>query len=415
MNHTLLVTAFLAGLPSKAVVAPLVPGQGANLGMTKLLGDAVAAELRRVGQFEVLTRGEFDAVLGHEQRAQLLGCEGPKCFADIGQAAGASLLVAGSLGKLGASWMCHLQLIDVQAVRVVSSADRRIKNGTVDDILDALPGMVGELVNDLRSESPGQSPDKPSAMVPYVKSEQALPALPPAFEHRPFDAPFDQSTFDVITDSKGGYLTFPREWSSRGPVFFGNKELVSLQRVYSSGRSGDSWNFSFWDPRFSRGTFSYDKDKRYFLTCGDKKMEFARLGDVDRANYLTKVKREQELWQRYAWGIARDDRGNYFYIDHKRKPKGNRDYRMFVGSKGRMLYLPLSDVIIDSNSSMFISSRGRLVFNTDEEKTVEWLVGDSKSTLTAMNVAQQGAMIYRSLGVYTGQALGTPCTAYVGK
>ena len=93
----------------------------------------------------MITQREIAAVLTLDRQKQMLGCQSDACMAELGGALGCERLVAGDLARLGESWLFSLKLVETGKARVAAQADRRLRGGTIDDVLDQLPAMVGEL------------------------------------------------------------------------------------------------------------------------------------------------------------------------------------------------------------------------------------------------------------------------------
>src|SRR5512140_2272911 len=168
----------LAASPKLAVM-PIAAGEGVPATTTAAITDALAAEVRRRSGTEVITRKELEAVLSLEAQKQMLGCTSDACIAEIGGALGVERLVAGDLARLGESWLFHLKVVETGKVKVAAQSDRRIRGGTIDDVLDALPPMVAELF-------PGVGPALAAAQA--VAPPPALP--PPAAAERPAPVPW---------------------------------------------------------------------------------------------------------------------------------------------------------------------------------------------------------------------------------
>src|SRR5437867_3391141 len=107
-----------AGAPAPAIrvaVMPVQTGEGAVKDLSRILTDAIAAEVKRVPGTQVVTQADVQALLSLEKQRQLLGCaEDMSCMAEIGGALGVENLLLASVGKLGTSWLFHLKLIDVK-------------------------------------------------------------------------------------------------------------------------------------------------------------------------------------------------------------------------------------------------------------------------------------------------------------
>src|SRR5512140_2411396 len=134
----LLAAALAAG--SRLAVMPIAAGDPASEKPASFLTETLAAELRQQAGVEVVTSRDLGSVLSMEKQKQALGCTTDSCMAEIAGAAGADRLVAGDVARLGESLVLQLRLIDAKKARVVAQSRRRFKNGTFDDVLDALPG-----------------------------------------------------------------------------------------------------------------------------------------------------------------------------------------------------------------------------------------------------------------------------------
>jgi hypothetical protein len=370
-----------------------------------MLGETFVGELRRQSTYQVLSYAELGSLLSHEQTKDLIGCTETACLAEIGAAAGAETLGTGSVGKVGRTWVVALKLIDAQRVRVIASADRRIRNKSSGALLDLIPAMVSELLEQAKRAASGSAPPRPAAAVVGEPP-------PPAFR----DEPFGNIAADKLawlTDGKGHYLAYDAEALYRGPVFAGSAERLYAQRVTGGGKSGEKeWSFVFWEPRVTerwRGGFKAKGDE-YELQCGQSAIRYEPVSGEQADRLAAKAKLLAVRWQRHAVLIARDDTGRYFFVDQAREPRGNSDYRLFVGTRGRVRHLPLDDAIVDSSSSIFISAEGRLILRSKgREQEAAWAVGEVEKPLTVMSLYQQAPMVYTKLGAYAGQAFGTAC------
>jgi hypothetical protein len=68
----------------------------------------------------------------------------------------------------------------------------------------------------------------------------------------------------------------------------------------------------------------------------------------------------------------------------------------------------MTNVVSDSQGDIFTTKKGelRLVLGKKQSK---WIAGKKETELTSLPLEDNRIMIYRDLGVYTGQRLGTPC------
>lgn len=135
-----------AGRTVKLVVLPLAPLGGVSDGTARLLGDALAGELRRRPGVSVLTQSDVAALLGLEKTRQMLGCSEAGCMAEIGGALGADRVVHGSLGRVGESLVVNLSALDPKKGQAAASVSQRLRGAADEAFLDALPTIADALL-----------------------------------------------------------------------------------------------------------------------------------------------------------------------------------------------------------------------------------------------------------------------------
>lgn len=131
--------------PARLAVLPIVAGEGVSDKTAAALTEALAAEVRKRSGAEIITQREINTVLSLERQKAMMGCSTDACMAELGGALGVSNLVNGDIARVGESLLVHFRLVDVSKVRVMAQANRRLRKGSLDDLLDLLPAMVGEL------------------------------------------------------------------------------------------------------------------------------------------------------------------------------------------------------------------------------------------------------------------------------
>jgi hypothetical protein len=219
----------------------------------------------------------------------------------------------------------------------------------------------------------------------------------------------------VLQDAQGGtYVVFRAD---EPKVFFGpNAKTLYEQVIIGSGSDGEGgWEFSTWAPRVPEGSHlgevSHKKDGTYEKSCRGK--DDLKLTEVsgekakvvlDKAAFVTMgIIRVPHL-------LARDDSGVYYYVDRLAKVYGGKGYRVFVGRKGAMKQMPLTDVASDSAGDVFSTKSGdlRLVRNSESNKeTTTWVKGEKRTELVFLDTDLNSVVIFKDLGVYS--FLGTIC------
>jgi hypothetical protein len=233
---------------------------------------------------------------------------------------------------------------------------------------------------------------------------------------RPVDVKARKAQAIVLADAQGGtYVVFRDRDDAK--VFYGpNAKVVYEQVIIGSSSDGDGgWEFDTWAPRLAEGphlaALTRKKDGSYEKSCrGKDDMGLTELtGEkahavLDKAQFLTMaIVRVPHL-------LARDDSGVYYYVDRIAKVYGGKGYRVFVGKKGAMKQMPLTDVASDSAGDVFSTKSGdlRLVRNSEDNKEkTTWVKGEKRTELVFLDTDVNSAVIFRDLGLYT--FLGTLC------
>lgn len=219
----------------------------------------------------------------------------------------------------------------------------------------------------------------------------------------------------VLQDAQGGtYVVFRGDDAK---VFFGpSAKTLYEQYIVSSSSDGEGgWDYGTWAPRVAEGahlgSLERKKDGTFQKTChGKDDLGLTELsGDkakaiLDKSAFVTSgIIRVPHL-------LARDDSGVYYYVDRISKIYGGKGYRVFVGRKGALKQLPLTDVASDSAGEVFSTKSGdlRLVRNSDNNKqTMTWVKGEKRSELVFLETDLNSVVIFKDLGLYT--FLGTLC------
>lgn len=135
-----------AGKRLKIVVLPLAALGGVTEERARLLGDALAGELRRRAGTSVLTQADVSALLGVEKTRQMLGCTDSGCMAEIGGALGADRVVHGSIGRVGSSLVVNLSALEPRRAAAAASVSQRLRGGDEEAFLDALPSIADAIL-----------------------------------------------------------------------------------------------------------------------------------------------------------------------------------------------------------------------------------------------------------------------------
>jgi hypothetical protein len=222
----------------------------------------------------------------------------------------------------------------------------------------------------------------------------------------------------VLTDGKGHYVVYNANALTSGPTFYGDGKTFHFLHVVSVSVDGaDAWSMSFWDPRVQRqyqesASFSMSDEGRTFeVACGVGKTTFTRLTGPEAAKLIEGADFRGSLWTRRPEHLFRDDTGVYYLVDRLRTDSAERrDWRVFIGPRGKMKLAALKDVVDDDQGQIFATKDGslRLVTSGDDSR---WLKGKAATPLTRVDLSslRNARVLYVDLGPYTGEKLGTPC------
>ncbi|MEM6532700.1 MAG: hypothetical protein AAF654_08745 [Myxococcota bacterium] len=394
--------------PTKYVLLPLECPEHVSVASCEALESALASDLRRYPNTQLLTHRDVRAVLNNDAAKSVLGCDDPSCYSNVTAAMGAPFLMRASYDTLGNSQLLSLTVIRTKDVQVTSASSLRIKGGEIDAVLDALPRLGAQAFEQLGIRS--RTENVLLRLPAPTKSK-----IPSGFD----DIPLGQSLPDTtrfLHDDAGNVIAYdPKEPSF---LLAGSEGALWLQSVRTSSRRNDErLSARFWDPRFEGASFEMDNGV-FHLSCGKKKIAL-KLFPEDVAKRMRRAARTFGLrWQRSALLLARDNRGIYYYVDRIRdqeKRTGEvEDFRLFIGRKGRIAHVPLDDAIVDQAGAVFLTAKGRLVVERqNDQKVIRWFLGEAETPLVDVDLWSAASMVYRRLGAYGDQPLGTACDPYL--
>jgi len=263
----------------------------------------------------------------------------------------------------------------------------------------------------------------PALAAAKPKAEPARVAPPPSEPRhatdkpKPIDIKPIVDKLDVLKDDVGDYYVVPRQDAmtlddAGAWIFFGDSKTLYQQRVIgSSSNPNVEYEWYLWAPR-AKNLAAAKLDAlagRQTLECNhgaDGKRKLVQLNADEAKTFLGKATFLPPLWQRQSHVLLRDDDGVYYFVDMLRDEFGGNGYRVFVGPKGAMKELAMTNVATDSAGEIFATKSGQLKLVTKDGKAF-WIKGGKKTELTELEPAQNKYLIYRELGIYG--SLGTVC------
>lgn len=243
------------------------------------------------------------------------------------------------------------------------------------------------------------------------------PPMKPGEKGKPIDAKAVAHKLHVFRDDAGMYYVSPEagrftdnadDW-----VFFGDGKTMYQQRIVGSGSDDKGYDWTVWSPRvkgLNQASVVLSADKPY-AQCKQKDKKLLVQLPVDQAKAMIgRATFLPPLWQRQAHFLARDDDGNYFYVDRYQDDYGGKGYRVFSGQKGAMKELAMTNVVSDSAGEIYATKSGDLKIVTEGNTGKAYWKKDkdkTKNELVVLELQPNRYLIYRELGIY-GQ-LGVVC------
>ncbi len=146
----LLFSLVLLIIPKNSQSTPLpiavndLEAKGIQKSEASIISDKIRNILFDSGKFSVLERAQMEEIL-KEQGFQQTGCTDQTCAVEIGQLLGVKYMIAGSIGKLGKTFLISIRMIDVATGKVVISEDNDCKC-SIEDVLNDLTYKVTDEV-----------------------------------------------------------------------------------------------------------------------------------------------------------------------------------------------------------------------------------------------------------------------------
>jgi hypothetical protein len=184
-----------------------------------------------------------------------------------------------------------------------------------------------------------------------------------------------------------------------------------MHRLAQGAQDSEVWSTT------SSGSYVRRVSKGIRVACSEVgPVIYKPVSDARRLEILDHARFEEPLWRREAFGLARDDRGIYYFVDHLQEEFGGKDFKVYIGPRGQLRETTLLDVVDDSHGTIFATKSGklRLILTVDlpgEQEVIEssWIARKKIKKLMVLPIRNNKALIYQDLGVYDGEYFGTPC------
>ena len=254
------------------------------------------------------------------------------------------------------------------------------------------------------------------------KAQQALQELQvPGGDQTLGSQLFVDRTAVCTTDDGNHFVVVGPQEAPHGGMAYGDgttlykvprHEMLSNDWFFDPRQRNDQHNHNFrgYDLRFfSRVEVDWESNEGpCTLQCGTREIVLNRLDSEAKKNLLAEVTYERSPHGREPYALARDRRGQYYYVDRGMTPETRKDFRLYRGRRGRLRPLVMRDVVSDSEGEIFESSNGKLRLVVDKEEA-QWVARGKTRSLVRLPLQPNYGLIYNELGVYLDARLGVPC------
>jgi hypothetical protein len=144
--------------------------------------------------------------------------------------------------------------------------------------------------------------------------------------------------------------------------------------------------------------------------CGKRRIALRPLSQSRAEKLLARTEIKPPLSRRRPYGLARDRRGIYYYVDRAASGKV-RDYRLYRGPLGKLTRLKMVNIVSDTEGDVFSTQNGSLRLVLEKEHSY-WVRKGRKRRLINVPIKKNLPMIFNELGVYLGKPYGTPCDLF---
>ena len=129
--------------------------QGVDPAVARNLTELLTEKVRELGMFQVTSTDDIRDMLKFQEDRRLAGCDADvACLVEIGGALGVEYMIAGTVGKLGDTYLLTLRLIHIARAKVLGSAS--VDSDSLGSaMIDKLARAVRQLTRSLRRGKSG--------------------------------------------------------------------------------------------------------------------------------------------------------------------------------------------------------------------------------------------------------------------
>jgi len=138
--------AFSQETKTTAAVIDLEVKEGVSSGVASMLSDYLRTQLVNTNKFTIVTRENMEQVL-KEQKFQLSGCTSQECVVQMGQLLGVRKMFTGSIGKIGATHIINLKIINIENGKIERAETEQCLNCKEDALLVSVENIAYKIIS----------------------------------------------------------------------------------------------------------------------------------------------------------------------------------------------------------------------------------------------------------------------------
>jgi TolB-like protein len=199
-----------------------------------VLTDKLCSEIIKTRKFSVMERERMNEILKEQGFQQSGVCSSDECAERAGKIIGVSRMVAGSVGRVGESYLVTLRMIDVATGKIVRSVDETIK-GSIETVLESGMASIAQKLVMARDMGPKQAA-KPNGVPGNFGPSDGLLGF------WPMDKIDGNSLIDLSGNGKNGSIFGAKVDIKGGMKFSGSGDYLSFGELPASRE----FTVSFW-------------------------------------------------------------------------------------------------------------------------------------------------------------------------
>jgi len=124
-----------------AAVMDLEAKEGISKGVTSTLSDYLRTQLVNTDKYIIVTRENMEEIL-KEQQFQAVNCTSDRCIVEAGKLLGVRKMFAGSIGKVGITYIISLRIINIQSGKIEKAETEKCYNCEEDSLLTSIENIA---------------------------------------------------------------------------------------------------------------------------------------------------------------------------------------------------------------------------------------------------------------------------------